>query len=177
MFGRRRTTCPHGGRRFPFRLPGRGRLGIASGRRTHRYEGWRRSPIRSDAFGPSGVKKSWAAADPGRHPGAPPVPERVQSVRARPGGPHGGGAVRPKQSGGVIAMGERTARRRRSGEAVFPLGKFAEGGAGGCGGGGGGRTGVRMTDCLLPVAYRWSQSMPGWCPLVTSRGWGPYMPH
>ena len=72
IFGRRRTSCPHGGRRFPSGLPGRGRLGIASGRRTHRSEGWRRSPIRSDAFEPSGVKKSWAAADPGRHPGAPP---------------------------------------------------------------------------------------------------------
>ena len=35
MFGRRRTTCPHGGRRFPFGLPGRGRLGIAPGVEEH----------------------------------------------------------------------------------------------------------------------------------------------
>ena len=27
MFDRQRTSCPHGGRRFPSRLPGRGRLG------------------------------------------------------------------------------------------------------------------------------------------------------
>ena len=27
IFGRRRTSCPHGGRRFPSGLPGRGRLG------------------------------------------------------------------------------------------------------------------------------------------------------
>ena len=107
LFDRQRTSCPHGGRRFPSRLPGRGRLGIASGRRTHRSEGWRRSPIRSDAFGPSGVKKSWAAADPGRHPGAPPVPGRVQPVRARPGGPHGGRASPPNLALGKISKSTR----------------------------------------------------------------------
>ena len=89
-FDRQRTSCPHGGRRFPSGLPGRGRLGNASNRSRTPDEGRKRSRRPSDAFEPSGVKKSWAAADPGRHPGAPPVPERVQHVRARPGGPHGG---------------------------------------------------------------------------------------
>ena len=55
---------------------------------------------------------------------------RTGATRSCPSGrPTSGGAVRPKQYGGVIAMGARTARRRRSGEAVFPLGKLAEGAA------------------------------------------------
>ena len=97
MFGRRRTTCPYGGRRFPSGLPGRGRLGNAKNRSRTQGEARKRSRRPSDAFEPSGVKKSWAAADPGLHLGAPPVPERVPPVRARPGGPQAG--ERQGQSG------------------------------------------------------------------------------
>ena len=43
MFDRQRTSCPHGGRRFPSRLPGRGRLGNASNRSRTPYEARKRS--------------------------------------------------------------------------------------------------------------------------------------
>ena len=43
MFGRRRTTCLYGGRRFPSGLPGRGRLGNASNRSRTQGEARKRS--------------------------------------------------------------------------------------------------------------------------------------